>query len=501
MGCTVRARRWTLAAVTAAAGLLVGTVAWAPLQADAAGSGLLAAVTSAASGSTTPSPSQSMSSSPSGSASASQSPSASSSPTKPPKPPRGPRWVPPTGVVINNPLGSFNERLRVIKRIRDGIAHTHKGQTIMFATYDFDREDLANALLRAYHRGVNVQMVLNDNFQTPQEFRLQGIMGKNVNKPSFVKFCTGSCRAKAGNLHMKVYAFTGTGGANHVIMDSSANLTGAAPTHQWNDEVTIVGNKRLFAAWQRVFNQLKRDKPVKHRRITFTSRNLDAAFHRTATGVAPVTEGRTVVARKAGGTIDPVLLELNKIGCKTGGKFGAGGHTTIRLMEYAWYGARGIPIAHKVASLAKQGCNVRAIMSHSDHAVESILASAHIPMRDATWWYGEKLSTDGHSITYGSRQYSHLKVLAINGRYGKHNMRTVFTGSENWDNVSFMNDEVTLQLTGDKTYYPYLNMFNHQWNTGATHAIGTKPLSPAPMENPKDPQPTAGPIIVPDPGN
>jgi phosphatidylserine/phosphatidylglycerophosphate/cardiolipin synthase-like enzyme len=416
--------------------------------------------------------------------------------------------VPPTGVIINNPLGSLDQRRRVITRVRDGINHTRKGQTIMFATYDFDRKDLADALIRAHRRGVNVQMVLNDNFQTPQEFRLQGIMGKNVNKSSFVKFCTGSCRAKRGNLHMKMYAFTGTGAATDVIMDSSANLTNAAPSHQWNDEVTIVGNHRLFQAWTKVFNQLKRDKPVVHRRITYTSRSLDVAFHRTATGAtvaAPVDSGRTVVTRVGRaqtGAKDPVMAELNKIGCKTGGKYGTDGHTTVRLMEYAWYGARGIPLARKVASLARQGCNVRAIMSHSDKSVENILGSAHIPMRDATWWYGEKLSTDGHTITYGSRQYSHLKVLAINGRYGKKNMRTVFTGSENWDNVSYLNDEVTLQLVGDSTYYPYLNMFNHQWTTGATHAIGLEPTSPAPMEHPNiDAQPTAGPVTVPDPGN
>jgi len=491
--------------VTAASGLLVGTVAWVPMQADASTSGgLLGNVLQAVStvtGSPTPSGSASPSGSPTPSDSASPSPTASSSPTSSPKPPKV-RWMPPTGVVISNPLGSLKQRQVIIKRVRDGIAHTRKGHTIMFATYDFDRKDLANALIRAYNRGVNVQMVLNDNFQTPQEFRLQKLMGDDATKPSFVKFCTGSCRAFRGNLHMKVYAFTGTGGANDVIMDSSANLTGAAPSHQWNDEVTIVGNKRLFTVWRKVFNQLKRDKPVKHRRITFTSRDLDVAFHRTATGaVEPITRGRTVVARKKAGGGDPVLAQLNKIGCKTGGKYGVKGHTTVRLMEYAWYGTRGIPIAHKVASLAKQGCNVMAIMSHSDKAVEDILAAAKIPMRDATWWYGQKLSTDGHSIVYGSRQYSHLKVLAINGRYGNKNMRTVFTGSENWDNISFMNDEVTLQLVGDSTYYPYLSMFQHQWNTGATHAIGLKPTSPAPMENPKDPQPTAGPITVPDPGN
>lgn len=470
MGCTVQAGRWTLAAVTAAAGLLVGTVAWVPMQAnaaDSAGAPLGAVLTTVSSTLT-------------GTPTAPQSPTATSTPT--PKPPKK-RWMPDAGVVINNPLGDHDARAVIVQRIMGGIRHTHRGDTIRFATYNLDRKDSVDALIKAHKRGVNVQVVVNDNYMAPQSVRLQKYLGKNIHKGSFLRFCSGSCRAKRGNLHLKVYSFSGTGAAKNVIISSSANLTNAAPVAQWNDAVTIIGNTRLFKVWTKEFNQLKQDKPVNHRVITYSTRKLNVAFHRIKAGSADmVNHGRTTVARKTTSG-DPMLARLNKIRCNTGPRFGVNGHTMIRLMEYAWFGARGATLATKIASLKRQGCDVMSIMSHSDKRVESILGAAGIPMKDITWAYGEKLSTDGHSIVYGSRQYSHLKAIAINGRYGKKNMKTVITGSENWSAISFQNDEVTMQLVGGTVYNTYLHMFQHQWATGATHALGIKPTAHAPMES------------------
>jgi len=468
----------TLAAVTAATGLLVATVAWVPMQADAAdsGSSLVGTVLTTATGSPTGSPSPTGTPSPT----APPSPTASSTPT-PPKPPKK-HWMPEAGVVINNPLGDHDARAVIVQRIMAGIRHTHRGDTIRFATYNLDRKDSVNALIKAHKRGVNVQVVVNDNYMAPQSVRLQKYLGKNIHRGSFLRFCSGSCRAARGNLHLKIYSFSGTGAAHDVLISSSANLTNAAPVAQWNDAVTVVGNKRLFKVWTKVFNQLKQDKPVKHRRITYSTKKLNVAFHRLQAGTAdPVNHGRTTVARKDT-TGDPILARLNKISCKTGPNYGVNGHTMIRLMEYAWFGSRGVTLANRIATLKRQGCDVMSIMSHSDKRVEGILASAGIPMRDITWAYGEKLSTDGHSIVYGSRQYSHLKAMTISGRYAGKNMKTVITGSENWSAISFQNDEVTMQLVGGNFYNTYLHMFQHQWSTGATHVIGIRPTANAPME-------------------
>jgi hypothetical protein len=158
------------------------------------------------------------------------------------------------------------------------------------------------------------------------------------------------------------------------------------------------------------------------------------------------------------------------VSCKTTAAHGDGdGHTVIRIIMYAWFGNRSVPIARKVASLKRQGCDVEAILTEPGKQTVSILRGAGVPLRDAAWNYGEKMATDGSKKVWGPRLYSHLKWMMISGKYKKKNQDVVFAGSENWSGISFSNDEVTLQLTGADFYKAYLGQFNHMWNTNATH--------------------------------
>ena len=50
-------------------------------------------------------------------------------------------------------------------------------------------------------------------------------------------------------------------------------------------------------------------------------------------------------------------------------------------------------------------------------------------------------------------------------------MRAVWTGSENWSGVSFLNDELTLHLSGDTVHSKYVKHFNRLWNRH-THPHG-----------------------------
>jgi hypothetical protein len=54
--------------------------------------------------------------------------------------------------------------------------------------------------------------------------------------------------------------------------------------------------------------------------------------------------------------------------------------------------------------------------------------------------------------------------MTLNGRYkgrvGKH----VWTGSDNWSDLSNNNDEVTIHVRGPNTYRRYMNNFDLIWN-------------------------------------
>jgi|GEM_PF-2457328 len=453
----VQARRWTVAGVSAALAALLSAVVWLPMQAEGATSGLLSPP------SDTPSVSPTASTTP------------SATPTVTPTPVTKTPWMPDLGPAFNNPLGTQKQKYVVNTRILKAVQHAKKGSTIRFATYSFDREDVTKALWQAHRdRDVNVQVVVNHNVITPNELWLQRKLGKNTKKSSFFHICTGSCRGHGGNEHAKIYSFSATGGATDLMIESSGNLTSGAAAGQWNDVYSVMGNTQLFNTWVKVFNQLKRDRPVAHRTIQYKSTQLSVRWHRlnTAATSQPATSDRvSVTPRKQSGGGDPVLQRLNNVSCKTSAAHGDGhGHTVIRIIMYAWFGSRAIPIANKVAALKRQGCNVEAVLTEPGSATVSILRKAGIPIKDAAWNYGMKLATDGSKMVWGPRLYCHLKWLLISGKYQHKNSDIVFAGSENWSNISFANDEVTLQLTGSSFYQTYLAQFNHMWNTNATHA-------------------------------
>jgi len=406
----------------------------------------------------------------------------SASPTATPTPPKPKKqWMPDLGPAFNNPLGTQKQKYVVNTRILKAVKHARRGSTIRFSTYSFDRQDVTKALLKAHNKkGVNVQVVVNHNVVTPNELHLQRKLGKNTKKSSFFHICKGSCRGKGGgNEHGKIYSFTATGGARDLIIESSGNLTSGAAAGQWNDVYSIMGNTRLFNTWTKVFNQLKRDKPVKHRTIMYRSKQLDVRWHRlnTAAQTQPATKDSftTISARKkkkkkSGGGTDPVVRRLDNVSCNTNAAHGDGnGHTTVRIIMYAWFGNRSIPIAHRVAALKKAGCNVEVILTEPGGNTVSILRAAGVPMRDAAWNYGEKMATDGSKTVWGPRLYCHLKWLLISGKYKHKNQDIVFAGSENWSGISFANDEVTFQLTGRSYYKAYVGHFNQMWTTNATH--------------------------------
>ena len=111
-----------------------------------------------------------------------------------PKPGTNPHatWKPPTGAAFNYPVGSRAARTVLVRRVIAAINHTLGGETIRIAAYSFDRTDVMNALLAAHRRGVRVQIVLNDNWFSPQTFHLRRAFGHNPSHKSFVVFCQGS---------------------------------------------------------------------------------------------------------------------------------------------------------------------------------------------------------------------------------------------------------------------------------------------------------------------
>ena len=357
-------------------------------------------------------------------------------------------YVPAPGGLFNNPYAAKPARTRILQHIISAINHTPAGATIRIAVYSFDRKDVGDALVDAYNRGVNVQMVQNDNAISNQTVRLQATLGDNPDSSSFFVLCHGSCRGGYGNQHMKIYLFTQTGDARNVVMTGSSNLTSYAVKVQWNDMFTVDGAPAMLGLYTSIFNQLKYDKKVAHPFVHKTTGSYDSMFY---------PHPDTTQAN------DPLLRRLDAVRCQTSGGYGSNGHSKVRIAVYGWQGERGLYLADRVVQMHTHGCDVKAIISSGGGQVAHRLKKGGVPVRSADY----DTNQDGTL-----EHYTHEKWMTLSGTLAGTPTRAVWTGSENWSTLAPHNDEVTLRIMRDRAYSQYYKNFSFIW-ANHTHDIST----------------------------
>ena len=398
-----------------------------------------------------------------------------------------PGWRPQLGPVFNNPMGRKAAKSAIITRMVKAINHAPRGATIQVATYTFNLYSIRRALVKAYRRGVNVQMIVNGRLITSTGRSLQKVLGKNRRAKSFFIGCEGRCRKAGkdiGNLHIKVVAISRSGGARDLIMSTSGNLTTKAVYHQWNDGYAIANDTALWATWQRLFDQLRRERTVGPRHVTYNAYN-DAYgywFERKGSGqqVAsrPATTTMTAPAARYRAAADHVVRRLKTVGCNAPAGYGRKGRTVIRIVMYAWYGTRGNAVAKQVAAKKRLGCDVKVIGSVIGRSTVKTLKSAGIPVRAADWMWAERIAAQEDGLGgWGPRFYSHLKVMMVNGRVEGDGTKTVWTGSENWSAAAFAADEMVLTVRDPAVYATYLKKWNSMWSGRPTHKTGVQPTT------------------------
>jgi phosphatidylserine/phosphatidylglycerophosphate/cardiolipin synthase-like enzyme len=157
------------------------------------------------------------------------------------------------------------------------------------------------------------------------------------------------------------------------------------------------------------------------------------------------------------------LRHVNCKGATAGGN--ASGRTRIRVIQYAMYDKRGLWIAKRLRNLWNAGCDVKIIFAAVNRPVLNVLKSrsgrGRVPMRQSVIRNGA-----GDIV-----KYNHSKWMTISGRYGRaRNAWVTLTGSANWGNVAFSNDEVTQQLNSATHTRAYLAAFTRTWRQKSSRA-------------------------------
>ncbi len=378
-------------------------------------------------------------------------------------------FTPRPGPTWNNPRGDYAARNVNMAKVRNTIDSVPRGGIIRIAVYSYNRRDIGDALIRACKRRVSVQLVLNDNAIGAEAHRMMNFLGQDTQPrfkdrchpgkygpkrkpypvPSFFKVCKGACRlgSDRSNQHSKFYLFSTSGNGKPVVMFGSNNLMSFAANVHWNDLYTVVGNQEMFDDFSKIFGQMAQDRWRKN-------------------PYQVVQDGKYVVEfgsdPHVSGTRDHIYQRLDKVGCKAPAGYGDQGHTLIRIMMYGWVGDRGLLLARKVADLARAGCRVRVLVSGAGRRVHAVLHHAGVGIRRSALDLDDDPTT-GFSDT-GWEVFSHEKWMSLSGTWAGKPFTGVWTGSENWSNVSRFNDEVTVQVPLASALAAYNSHFNLIWD-------------------------------------
>ncbi|WP_343906143.1 phospholipase D-like domain-containing protein [Nocardioides aquiterrae] len=376
-------------------------------------------------------------------------------------------WLPATGGWFNDPWGSQEAKFRIERQIVDAIRHARKGSKIRIAVYSFDRTNVAKALINAHDRGVSVQVLHNDHQYTTAMKMLKHALGTNRAKSSWDYTCKTGCRSEQGVLHDKIYLFEHTGGAKNVVMTGSANLTGNAAIHQFNDLLVKSEVPNLYDTLLGLFWELKKDKTAKplYEHKVLRDYQLWVMPH-------PRTTEKN----------DPVMQILRPVQCQgAAGGTGTAGRTKIRVSMHAWNGSRGTYIARRLRNLYAQGCDVKVLWALGGTTMKNTIGMS--TPRGTVPRHSDSYNTDCDELQEVD-MYSHQKYLTISGHYGDDRSASyVFTGSSNWTHSGISGDEMILRAKGPHLVTQWNRNFDFIWDH-RSRPVGD---SPGPSFDPPPP--------------
>jgi phosphatidylserine/phosphatidylglycerophosphate/cardiolipin synthase-like enzyme len=380
------------------------------------------------------------------------------------------RWKAYKGPYFNDPHVKA-DHFRIEGRIIDTIRHARKGSFIRIAVYSFDRLPVAHSIVAAYHRGVHVQMLLNDHQDTHAMKVVRAAIGTNRFAKSFIYKCKESCRGKANqynNLHSKFYTFTQAGKSKDVLAVGSDNLTMNADLHQWNDLYFLSGKVILFKQFVNLFKDMKHDYSTRQPAKFFCGEppgtGCDDSVDKYTTWALP---------KLSSPTNDLVLDMLDKIQCMTPDGSGGFTRTHLALAMHTMRGKRGDYIASAIRQKYAEGCDFRVdyglIGFHTKQILGASTSRGRIPLRSTGLDYHPD---DNFDLNHDGEDdlildfYSHQKYFVIQGTYnGVPNTNMVLTGSSNWASLSTANDEIWFTIHGRTVVKKYLANFNFEWNS------------------------------------
>ncbi|MGZ2225246.1 phospholipase D-like domain-containing protein [Glutamicibacter nicotianae] len=347
-----------------------------------------------------------------------------------------------TGAVFSDPLQ--NRAGAVAERLCSYFKQADTGSTISLAAFVISGasgEDYVNELLAAYHRGVNVQVVIDGwQISSAPAARLINALGTDIKAKSWVAVCkhespegnTSSCQGTKG-MHNKFALFSSVSNERNVVVQSSANVTDVNHTSYWNNALTVKGDEKLYRAYKKY-----------HKDLSKMTQDPDYYKEHHSRGE----DGFSVARFFPSSSLDPVSERLSHLDC-------IANETTIAVGISEWDSTR-TAIAEELARLSDAGCNVSVVAGPVAPDISKILNNSQVPLGDLS-----QTGTTGRI---------HSKFFVVDKAYddsrpNQHGLSSfVFTGSHNYNETSLKrNDEAILELHNQHVVQQYMENNERLW--------------------------------------
>lgn len=376
------------------------------------------------------------------------------------------------GPVFNDPLGTPAQQGAIFTQLIRLIDATPAGAQIRGSMHEFEDQDVADALLAANRRGVNVRIIVDDStyvdgnskeFPNPAFQSLRAGLGTNDASRSWIVVCDdkfedpdGVDDVERGCLsvappepaynHNKFFIFSRIGpfddGTSYskVVFQTSSNLSDWYKVESFNDSVTFVNGavydgyasyhekQRAARALRGGNNHVYFSTPTGSAYRGFFFPRGDTSYHNPAT--------------------DTIVNSLNEVSCAYTGTDGKRHQTDIRIVMHAFYGSR-VQVADKLAQLRGRGCWIDIIYAESDSTITGKLTNAGIQHRRCHIPHGPGIDVRPHN-----------KEILIDGSYGGDITPRVYTGSANLTGSSLRSaDEAIVRIVSASYHAKYLSTF------------------------------------------
>jgi phosphatidylserine/phosphatidylglycerophosphate/cardiolipin synthase-like enzyme len=354
-------------------------------------------------------------------------------------------FTPIPGPVFGDPTAATN---RILSRLLNNINHTPRNGTIRMVGYSFSLGRVADALLVAKRRGVHLQIVLDGHSRAwSPSTRLAAALGSDPTRRDYLVLTKGSARGTRGVTHQKSWSFSKVGQTPYVTMVGSTNLTGYGTEVQYSDMYTYVDRKDVYDAFASVQSRQKLDIALPEPYFTRAWTNGSGYFFPYPTGTVDT---------------DPVIARINALPSDA--------NTTIRVAQFAWYDTRGIWIANALAAKKAAGATVSAVVGESvGTGVRNILTQAGIPMFPGVYTNNKRIHTKLMLASYVDATGPHTRI---------------WTGSDNWTNQSFRNEDTVVEVGDDLTSYnQYVGFYDALITAGLPPVVPPVPTTPAPVQH------------------